>query len=93
MINMLKSSYTVSAMVSEEDERVIEVEVGKQGTNYSTPGKMPNGIPTGKYIVTFDPLDGSSNIDCLVSIGTIFGIFKKNGDGPAKVEDILQPGK
>lgn len=31
----------------------------------------------GNYIVTFDPLDGSSNIDCLVSIGTIFGIYKK----------------
>jgi fructose-1,6-bisphosphatase len=32
MINMLKSSYTVCAMVSEEDENVIEVEVGKQGS-------------------------------------------------------------
>lgn len=31
----------------------------------------------GKYIVCFDPLDGSSNIDCLVSIGTIFAIYKK----------------
>lgn len=31
----------------------------------------------GKYIVCFDPLDGSSNIDCLVSIGTIFGIYRK----------------
>ena len=31
----------------------------------------------GKYVVCFDPLDGSSNIDCLVSIGTIFGIYKK----------------
>lgn len=31
----------------------------------------------GKYVVCFDPLDGSSNIDCLVSIGTIFGIYRK----------------
>ena len=31
----------------------------------------------GKYIVTFDPLDGSSNIDCLVSIGSIWGIYMK----------------
>lgn len=30
----------------------------------------------GKYIICFDPLDGSSNIDCLVSIGSIFGIYK-----------------
>lgn len=34
----------------------------------------------GKYIVCFDPLDGSSNIDCLVSIGTIFAIYKKVSD-------------
>jgi len=31
----------------------------------------------GKYIVCFDPLDGSSNIDCLVSIGSIFGVYRK----------------
>jgi fructose-1,6-bisphosphatase I len=30
----------------------------------------------GKYVVTFDPLDGSSNIDCNVSVGTIFGIWR-----------------
>lgn len=77
MINMLKSSYTVCAMVSEENTEMIEVEVGKQG----------------KYIVTFDPLDGSSNIDCLVSIGTIFGIYKRSSDGPITLAEIMQPGK
>ena len=46
----------------------------------------------GKYIVVFDPLDGSSNIDCLVSIGTIFGIYKKEGTGEASVADALKPG-
>lgn len=76
-INMLRSSYTVCAMVSEENENIIEVEVDKQG----------------KYIVYFDPLDGSSNIDCLVSIGSIFGIAKKMTDGPVTMKDILQPGK
>jgi fructose-1,6-bisphosphatase I len=44
---------------------------------------------SGKYIVTFDPLDGSSNIDCLVSIGSIFAIFRKLGDG--KVSFNLDP--
>ena len=48
-------------MVSEEDEQVIEVETDKQG----------------KYMVFFDPLDGSSNIECCASIGSIFGIAKK----------------
>ena len=47
----------------------------------------------GKYIVTFDLLDGSSYIDCLVSIGIIFGIFKKTADGQAQIQDILQPGE
>lgn len=44
----------------------------------------------GKYIVTFDPLDGSSNIDCLISIGTIFGIWRKNTDNEPTVNDVLQ---
>lgn len=34
----------------------------------------------GKYVVCFDPLDGSSNIDCLASIGTIFAIYRKVSD-------------
>ena len=48
---------------------------------------------SGKYIVSFDPLDGSSNIDCLISIGTIFGIWRKQGDGPVSPKDALQPGR
>lgn len=63
-------------MVSEENDNIIEVETEKQG----------------KYIVTFDPLDGSSNIDCLVSIGSIFAIFKKEDSGPPALKDALQPG-
>ena len=47
--------------MSEENEKYIEVPTGERG----------------KYVVSFDPLDGSSNIDCLVSIGSIFGIWKK----------------
>lgn len=47
----------------------------------------------GKYIVTFDPLDGSSNIDCLASIGTIFGVYKRHSDGPISTADVLQSGR
>ena len=49
----------------------------------------------GKYIVTFDPLDGSSNIDVNVNIGTIFGIFSRQSEIGTSVEefDCLQPGK
>lgn len=61
MINMLRSSYSACLLVSEENETVIEVPAEQQGS----------------YIIAFDPLDGSSNIDCLVSIGTIFAIYRK----------------
>ncbi|XP_008485404.3 fructose-1,6-bisphosphatase 1-like, partial [Diaphorina citri] len=55
---------------------LLQVEVSKQG----------------KYIVCFDPLDGSSNIDCLVSIGSIFSIFRKQTPGPVTPNDALQKG-
>lgn len=48
----------------------------------------------GKYVVLTDPLDGSSNIDVNVSIGTIFSIYRRVTplDGPVGLEDFLQPG-
>ncbi len=48
----------------------------------------------GKYVVLFDPLDGSSNIDVNVSIGTIFSIYKRLSPigNEATIEDMLQPG-
>jgi fructose-1,6-bisphosphatase I len=48
----------------------------------------------GKYVVLFDPLDGSSNIDVNVSIGTIFSIYKRKSERGtlATLEDMLQPG-
>ena len=76
-INMLRSSYACCMLVSEENEEEISVDEDQQG----------------KYIVTFDPLDGSSNIDCLVSIGTIFGIFKKQHPGEPNKADALQSGR
>jgi fructose-1,6-bisphosphatase I len=49
---------------------------------------------TGRYIVFFDPLDGSSNIDVNVSVGTIFSIFRRPDDAsPADIDRaVLQPG-
>jgi fructose-1,6-bisphosphatase I len=47
----------------------------------------------GKYCVVFDPLDGSSNIDANVSIGTIFGVYRRaDNTKPATIDDVLQPG-
>lgn len=50
---------------------------------------------SGKYTLLYDPLDGSSNIDVNVSIGTIFSIHRRlsSGDGPGGTVDLLQPGR
>ncbi|KAI9093136.1 fructose-1,6-bisphosphatase class 1/Sedoheputulose-1,7-bisphosphatase [Phlyctochytrium arcticum] len=77
MCNLLRDSGKTAILVSEEDDEAIFVEGGKQGN----------------YCVCFDPLDGSSNIDCGVSIGTIFGIYRlKSDSGKPSIKDVLRPG-
>ena len=54
---------------------------------------VPNRYPQGEYLLLYDPLDGSSNIDVNVSIGTIFSVLKKPaGDASISERDFLQPG-
>ena len=54
---------------------------------------VPNRYPQGEYLLMFDPLDGSSNIDVNVSIGTIFSVLKKADTSKGVSEDdFLQPG-
>ncbi len=79
-IDALKACGECCAIASEENEDIIilDEELSKQG----------------KYVFCMDPLDGSSNIDVNVSIGTIFSIFERTsprGETPT-VEDFLQPG-
>ena len=66
-------------MASEEEEDIIHI---------------PEQFNLGKYVLLFDPLDGSSNIDANVSIGTIFSIYRRvSTDGkPGTMDDCLQPG-
>jgi fructose-1,6-bisphosphatase I len=67
------------AMASEEEPGIIQI---------------PEGFRTGKYVMLFDPLDGSSNIDVNVPVGTIFSVYKKITRGPrGEMEDMLQPGR
>lgn len=55
---------------------------------------VPNRYPQGEYLLLYDPLDGSSNIDVNVSIGTIFSVLKKPGNQQGVSEaDFLQPGQ
>jgi fructose-1,6-bisphosphatase I/sedoheptulose-1,7-bisphosphatase len=68
----------VAGMVSEEMEN---------------PYTLPPQYPRGKYLLAFDPLDGSSNIDVNVAVGSIFSIVRAPRPGEdAKTEDFLQPG-
>jgi fructose-1,6-bisphosphatase I len=77
-INALNYIGKVCVMASEEDPDLILV---------------PKEHPKGEYVVMFDPLDGSTNIDVNVSIGTIFGIYKRVSDGEDGIlDDCLQPG-
>jgi len=75
-INALKNSKELAIMVSEEEPEVIVVDEKLRG----------------KYCIAFDPLDGSSNIDCNVSTGTIFGIYEKKSTGEGSAADILVSG-
>ena len=55
---------------------------------------VPNRYPRGEYLLLIDPLDGSSNIDVNVSIGTIFSVLRMpEGDRGVEEQDFLQPGK
>lgn len=70
----------LAAMASEEIETIV---------------RIPEEYPEGRYILVFDPLDGSSNIDYSVSIGTIFSILRRRsavGD-PATEADCMQSGR
>ncbi len=54
---------------------------------------IPAQYPKGKYLLVFDPLDGSSNIDVNISVGTIFSILRApEGIANPKADDFLQPG-
>lgn len=79
MITLLSDMPRVRAIGSEELDDIIELKQHKS---------------TGKYVVLLDPLDGSSNIDVNVSVGTIFVIFEKKSKGTAFTkEDYLQSGE
>lgn len=77
LLHCLGTRGNVGVLASEENEEPIVI---REDRNH------------GKYVVIFDPLDGSSNIDVNVSVGTIFSILRRE-DGPgASADDVLQPG-
>ncbi|MFQ5630871.1 MAG: class 1 fructose-bisphosphatase [bacterium] len=78
MFRALDHTGRLCCMASEEREGIILI---------------PEQFSTGRYVLLYDPLDGSSNIDANVSIGTIFSIHRKVSEGDrGSLEDCLQPG-
>ena len=79
MIKAMDHGGHLCVMASEEEEDIIHI---------------PPEFYLGKYVLLFDPLDGSSNIDANVSIGTIFSIYKRVSPegGPGTMADCLQQG-
>jgi fructose-1,6-bisphosphatase I len=79
IIRRMERAGVLCAMVSEENADFIEI---------------PRQFPVGDYILIFDPLDGSANIDANVSIGTIFSIYRRTSftQQPVSVSEILQKG-
>jgi fructose-1,6-bisphosphatase I len=75
-IAAMRSSRRVKLLVSEEEEEVI----------------VFNENPDAHYAVACDPIDGSSNLDAGVSVGTIFGIYRLDDDAKGTKEDLLRPG-
>ncbi|GAK64386.1 fructose-1,6-bisphosphatase [Moesziomyces antarcticus] len=85
MINALRASGKTAVLVSEEDDEAIFVGEKEEGGTFES--------TKGKYCVVFDPLDGSSNIDAGVNIGTIFGIYLVKDGSKGTLEDVLRPGR
>lgn len=79
IIKAMDHAGRLCAMASEEEAGIIPI---------------PDGFRTGKYCLMFDPLDGSSNIDVNVPVGTIFSVVQKITRGRhGELEDMLQPGR
>ncbi len=78
LIYRMQRSGVICAVSSEENADIIEV---------------PDDLPKGSYLIIFDPLDGSTNIDVNVNIGTIFSIYRKITEGTeCATEDFLRKG-
>jgi fructose-1,6-bisphosphatase I len=79
LIKAMDHGGRLAAMASEEEPDIIPI---------------PDGFPTGKYVIVFDPLDGSSNIDVNVPVGTIFSVMRKVSRGTrGELSDMLQQGR
>jgi fructose-1,6-bisphosphatase I len=78
IFRMMDHGGHLCVMASEENEDLLHI---------------PEGYPKGKYVLLYDPLDGSGNIDANITIGTIFSIYRRvSTSGKGTLEDVLQQG-
>ncbi|MSP24656.1 MAG: class 1 fructose-bisphosphatase, partial [Myxococcales bacterium] len=77
LMRVLGRRHHCAAVASEEEEQIRVLSEREEAS----------------YLVVFDPLDGSSNIDVNISIGTIFGVYKKDHPGRATEADFMKPGR
>ena len=78
LLRLLGNRPSVAVVASEEDDQPTIIRRGNEG---------------GKYCVIFDPLDGSSNLDVSVGVGTIFSIIRNDPGIPGAMETVCQPGR
>lgn len=78
IMKCLGDRVSIAVLASEEDEEPTILRRGSEG---------------GKYCVLFDPLDGSSNLDCAIPVGTIFTILRNDPTIKGSVETVCQPGR
>lgn len=76
-VNVLRDSGVVAALACEELEEIVHI---------SDDASHP-------FLAVFDPVDGSSNIDVAVTIGSIFGIYRRTDDSPVTEQTLLRPGR
>jgi fructose-1,6-bisphosphatase I len=78
IMKCLGDRVSIAVLASEEDEEPTILRRGSEG---------------GKYCVLFDPLDGSSNLDCAIPVGTIFTILRNDPTIKGSIETVCQPGR
>ena len=76
-VDVLRESGGVAALACEELEEMVHI----------------SDDPSHPFLAVFDPVDGSSNIDVAVTIGSIFGIYRRTDDSPVTEQTLLRPGR
>jgi fructose-1,6-bisphosphatase I len=76
-VEVLRDSGVVAALACEELEEMVHI----------------SDDPSRPFLAVFDPVDGSSNIDVAVTIGSIFGIYRRTDDSPVTEQTLLRPGR